>query len=74
MFSVLNRCPSFHEVHPAITAKEALETRVPTGFKIYPSLDEQDEKVLLREIPIVSGGEVADARTDFDGRTSASRS
>jgi SecD/SecF fusion protein len=62
-------CPSFHEVHGTITAKEALQTRVPAGFKIYLSDVEHDEQLLLREIPIVSGGEVADARADIDMRT-----
>jgi preprotein translocase subunit SecD len=62
-------CPSFHEVHATITAKEALQTRVPTGFKIYLSDVEHDEQLLLREIPIVSGSGVADARADIDMRT-----
>ena len=31
-------CPSsFHEVHPTISGKDALQTRVPPAFKIYPS-------------------------------------
>jgi preprotein translocase subunit SecD len=62
-------CPSFHEVHATITAKEVLQTRVPAGFKIYLSDGEQDKQLLLREIPIVSGSEVADARADIDMRT-----
>jgi preprotein translocase subunit SecD len=62
-------CPSFHEVHPTTTAKEALQTRVPAGFKIYLSDVEHDDPVLLRETPIVSGGEVADAQADIEYRT-----
>jgi preprotein translocase subunit SecD len=62
-------CPSFHEVHPTITGKGALQAGVPAGFKIYPSDVENDEPLLLREIPIVSGEEVADARADTDYRT-----
>jgi hypothetical protein len=62
-------CPSFHEVHPTITGKDAVQARVPEGFKIYPSDVEPNEPLLLREIPIVSGGEVADAQADSDYRT-----
>jgi len=62
-------CPSFHEVHPTITRKDALQTRVPAGFKIYPSDVEPSEPLLLREIPIVSGSEIADAKADSDYRT-----
>jgi preprotein translocase subunit SecD len=64
-----NLCPSFHEVHPTISGKDALQTRVPAGFKIFPSDVEPNEPLLLREIPIVSGGEIADAQADIDYRT-----
>jgi preprotein translocase subunit SecD len=63
------RCPSFHEVHPTISGKDALRTRVPAGFKIYPSDVEPNEPLLLREMPIVNGSELADARPDSDYRT-----
>jgi len=62
-------CPSFHQVHPTITGKGALQAKVPEGFKTYPSDVEPNEQLLLREIPIVSGGEVADAQADTDHRT-----
>ena len=62
-------CPSFHELHPTIAGKDALRAQVPEGFKIYPSDGEHDEPLLLREIPIVSGDEVADARAEIDYRT-----
>lgn len=62
-------CPSFHEVHPAITAQEALRSGEPPGFKIYPGIGEQGEKQLLREIPIVSGCEIADAWDDLSFST-----
>src|SRR5215470_10130819 len=62
-------CPSFHEVHPTITGKNALKTRVPVGYKIYPSDVEPNEPLLLRETPIVSGGEIANAQADSDYRT-----
>ena len=64
-------CPSFHQVHPTMTGKDAIQARVPEGFKIYLSDVEPNEQVLLREIPIVSGGEVADAQADTDHRTNA---
>jgi preprotein translocase subunit SecD len=62
-------CPSFHEVHATITGKDAVQTQVPAGFKVYASDVDHDEPVLLREIPIVTGDEVADARADIDYRT-----
>ena len=58
-------CPSFHEVHPTITAEEALRSGVPPGFEVYAGVDEHDEKQLLRRIPIVSSGEIAEAWTDL---------
>jgi preprotein translocase subunit SecD len=62
-------CPSFHEVHPTISGKDVLQTRVPAGFKIYPSDVEPNESLLLRKIPIVNGGELVDAQPDSDYRT-----
>jgi len=62
-------CPSFHEVHSTITRKDALQARVPAGFKIYPSDVEPGEQLLLREIPIVSASEITDAQADTDYRT-----
>ena len=32
---------SFHEVHPSVSAEEAKQTRVPPGYRIYPSLDRE---------------------------------
>jgi preprotein translocase subunit SecD len=62
-------CPSFHEVHATITGKDALQAQVPVGFKVYASDVDHDEPLLLREIPIVTGDEVADAGADIDYRT-----
>jgi preprotein translocase subunit SecD len=62
-------CLSFHEVHSQVTAQEALRTRVPTGYRIYHSVDKENAALLLREIPIVSGAELADAQVDFDVST-----
>jgi preprotein translocase subunit SecD len=62
-------CLSFHEVHPQITAQEALRTRTPSGYRIYQSVDKENAALLLREIPIVSGAELADVQLDFDVST-----
>jgi preprotein translocase subunit SecD len=58
-------CPSFHEVHPTMSAEEALRDYAPPGFKVYPAIDEQAEKLLLRRKPIVSGGEIDQAWIDL---------
>lgn len=58
-------CPSFHEVHPTLSAEEALRDYAPPGFKVYPGTDEQAEKHLLRRKPIVSGGEIDQAWVDL---------
>jgi preprotein translocase subunit SecD len=63
--SRITSCPSFHEVHPTITAEEALRSGMPPGFEVYAGVDEQDDKQLLRRIPIVSSGEIAEAWTDL---------
>lgn len=63
-------CLSFHEVHATVTAQEATQTQVPEGFRIYPSADPPNSQLLLRETPVLGGGEVADAQPGFDARTS----
>ena len=61
---------TFHAVHPRTTAEEAQQTRVPIGYKIYPSDDsEQAGDFLLQERPIVSGEDLVDAQPGFDQRT-----
>jgi protein-export membrane protein SecD len=61
---------SFHEVHPTVSADEARQTRVPTGFRIYSSVDKEDTApLLLRETPVVRGDELVDAQPAFDQRT-----
>jgi SecD/SecF fusion protein len=62
---------SFHEVHPSISAEEAKQTRVPPGYKIYPSLDREggEGALLLRETPVVRGDELTGAQPAFDQRT-----
>jgi preprotein translocase subunit SecD len=62
---------SFHEVHPSISAEEAKQTRVPPGYRIYPSLDREggEGALLLRETPVVRGDELTGAQPAFDQRT-----
>jgi protein-export membrane protein SecD len=60
---------SFHEVHPQISVAEARQTRVPPGFKIYPSGASDEEPQLLRETPVVRGDELVDSQPAFDQRT-----
>lgn len=61
---------TFHEVHPSISADEAKMTKIPTGFKIYPSdKGEGGGEFLLREQPVVQGSDLADAQPGFDSRT-----
>jgi preprotein translocase subunit SecD len=60
---------SFHEVHPQMTAEEARTTRVPIGYKIYPSAEKSEAAYLLRETPVVPGDDLVDAQPGFDSRT-----
>lgn len=60
---------SFHEVHPTITAEEALATRVPYGYLIIPEDDEARGNQLIKENEVVSGEDLVDAQPGFDQRT-----
>lgn len=60
---------TFHAVHPTMTAEEARQTRVPLGYKIYPSDVPDEGSYLLQEVPIVSGENLVDAQPGFDSRT-----
>jgi protein-export membrane protein SecD len=60
---------SFHEVHQSMGAEEAKQTRVPAGYKVYPSQDRVDGPQLLRETPVVRGDELKTAQPGFDQRT-----
>jgi preprotein translocase subunit SecD len=61
---------TFHEVHATLSAKEAKETRVPPGYKIYPGVDKTEGDQLLKETPVVRGDELTSANPSFDSRTS----
>jgi protein-export membrane protein SecD len=62
---------TFHPVHPSITAEEARTTRVPVGYKIFPSVDRgpgsADE--LLEERALIGGEQLSKADPAFDSRT-----
>jgi preprotein translocase subunit SecD len=60
---------SFHEVHPQMTAEEARAARIPIGYRIYPSAEQQEAAHLLRETPVVPGDDLVDAQPGFDSRT-----
>jgi protein-export membrane protein SecD len=63
---------SFHDVHPTMTAEEARQGRVPSGYRIYPASERGDEQggfYLLRETPVVPGDNLVDAQPGFDQRT-----
>jgi SecD/SecF fusion protein len=60
---------SFHEVHPALTAKEAKTRGIPPGYKIYPAVDRIDGDQLLRETPVVRGDDLTSARPGFEPRS-----
>ena len=62
---------SFHEVNSTVSAEEAKQTRIPPGYRIYPSLDREggEGTLLLRETPVVRGDELTGAQPAFDQRT-----
>lgn len=66
-------CVSFHEIHPSLTAREALQKGVPAGYRIYPAPDSipWEKELLLREEPLLHGGDMADAQPGIDERTNS---
>jgi preprotein translocase subunit SecD len=60
---------SFHEVHTTMTAEEARQTRVPPGYRIYPSEQRAEGELLLREAQVVRGDELKSAQPAFDQQT-----
>lgn len=60
-------CMSFHATHPVMTARQAREKGVPAGYRIHPCREcGTDDELLLREEPVLDGGDLADARPDVD--------
>jgi protein-export membrane protein SecD len=60
---------TFHLVHPTITAEEAKQTRVPSGYMIVPSTDKNPPEELIETRPILSGADLDSADPGFDSRT-----
>lgn len=67
---------AFYEVHPSVSAEEARVSRVPSGYKLFKNkVDPKDPEArvereyLLRESPVVDGGDLADANANFEQRT-----
>jgi preprotein translocase subunit SecD len=51
-----------------MTAREARQEGVPPGYRIYPA-DDDASGLLLREAPVLHGGELADVQADVSFRT-----
>jgi len=64
---------SFHSVHPTMSPEEARATRIPLGYKIFPSTERTGsgapDEYLLQETAIVPGDDLEDAQPGFDQRT-----
>jgi len=60
---------TFHDVHPQVSAEEARQTRVPFGYRIYPSAEQDGAEYVLKETPVVQGEDLVDAQPGFDQRT-----
>ncbi len=60
---------TFHAVHPSISAEEAAQTRVPSGYKSFPDAEKEGGNYLLQETPVVSGEDLTDAQPGFDQQT-----
>jgi SecD/SecF fusion protein len=57
---------TFHGVHPVMSAERARQGRMPVGYKIYSG---PAGELLLREIPVIRGNDLADAYASLDQRT-----
>jgi protein-export membrane protein SecD len=64
---------TFHAVHPSVTAEEARQTRVPIGYKIYESAEDDDPQAydayVLLDAPVVPGNDLVDSQPGFDQQT-----
>ncbi len=57
---------NFHDVDTRVTVDEALSGRVPPGAILVPFADNEAQKMLLVERPIISGDRLESARLGFD--------
>jgi protein-export membrane protein SecD len=62
---------AFHEVHPTVSAEDAKQTRVPSGYRLFKADPKErgDSEYVLKETPVVGGDELADAQAGFEQRT-----
>jgi preprotein translocase subunit SecD len=57
-----------------MTARDAKQKGVPTGYKVYPAGSDGipwEEEMLLREEPVLHGGDMASAQPSFDLNTNS---
>jgi preprotein translocase subunit SecD len=59
-------CLSFHEVNATVAPEEAQRLGAPRGYKTYPQLRDPSDRLVLRESPITSSGEIVEADGIFD--------
>ena len=60
---------TFHLVHPTMTPEEAKQTRVPTGYTIFPALDRGPAEELIETRPVLTGEQLKSASPAFDSQT-----
>ncbi len=60
---------TFHLVHPTMTAEEAKQTRVPSGYSIFPATDRGPAEELIETRPVLTGEQLKTASPAFDSRT-----
>jgi protein-export membrane protein SecD len=60
---------AFHEVDRTMSAEQAAVSGPPVGSKIYDYEDEGKGKILLKEVPVVTGGDLVSASASFDQQT-----
>ncbi|MCB1548909.1 MAG: protein translocase subunit SecD, partial [Hyphomicrobiaceae bacterium] len=60
---------TFHLVHPTVSADDARATRIPAGYKLFPSEEDGGGFELLQERAIVGGEDLVSSEAGFDSRT-----
>jgi preprotein translocase subunit SecD len=60
---------SFHEVHETMTAEQAKKARPPPGFDIFPGETKDQEALVLKVVPVVSGEDLTNAQPAVSSRT-----
>ena len=60
---------TFHLVHPTMTAEEAKQTRVPSGYMLVPATDRGPAEELIETRPVLTGEQLKSANPGFDSQT-----